>query len=101
MSIVCFLLFCGHCMAAAADPSASQSAPASTPRTIRIEARAQSLLKQMGDYLKDAKAFTFQAESSYDRINRKDQMIRYGGIADVSVRRPDRLRIDLDQRPAP
>ena len=96
MSLVCFLLFCGHCVAAAADPSTSlsesQSDPTSTPRTIRIEARAQSLLKQMGDYLKNAKAFTFQAESSYDRINRKDQMIRYGGIADVSVRRPNRLR---------
>jgi hypothetical protein len=59
---------------------------------LRIETHADRLLKEMGDYLKTAGAFTFHAESSYDAIDRNGQRIRYGGTTDVALHRPDRLR---------
>ncbi len=58
-------------------------------RTFRVETHADRLLREMGDYLKSADAFTVHAESSYDAIGPDSQTIRYGGSADVALRRPD------------
>ena len=60
-------------------------------QTYQIETFADSLLKEMGDYLKSADAFTVHAESSYDDVDQDGLTVRYGGSADVSMRRPDGL----------
>jgi hypothetical protein len=92
-AILCLLV----CVANATGKNASQSdevaenAGDPAAPVVHVEAHANRLLREMGDYLKDADAFTFQAESSYDVTDRHDQKIRYGGITDVSLRRPDRL----------
>ena len=93
-----FLLFCGGCATNAKSVNAPQSSTAfqsdntSAVRMFHVEAHADRLLKEMGDYLKSADAVTFQAESSYDAVDRKGQKIRYGGTTDVALHRPDRLR---------
>jgi hypothetical protein len=61
-------------------------------QTIYIETYADRLLREMGDYLKSADAFTVHAGSSYDSVDDEGQKIRYGGAADVAMRRPDGLR---------
>jgi hypothetical protein len=72
--------------------TAFQNDSTSDVRMSRVETHADRLLKEMGDYLKSADAFTFHAESSYDSIDHTGQKIRYGGTTDVAMRRPDRLR---------
>jgi len=57
-----------------------------------IEDEADALLRRMGDYLKNAEAFAVQAESSYDVVE-EGHTIRYGGVAEVVLRRPDGLRV--------
>jgi hypothetical protein len=92
------LLFCGCCATNAngvntpQSDTAFQSDNTSDVRMSRVETHADRLLKEMGDYLKSADAFTFHAESSYDAIDRNGQKIRFGGTTDVTLRRPDRLR---------
>ena len=61
-------------------------------QTYHVETHADRLLREMGDYLKSADAFTVHAESSYDAIDQDGQQIRYGGSADVALRRPDGFR---------
>ena len=101
IAILC-LLVCVSCVVSATGENASQSANAAengdnpAAPVVRVEALANRLLKEMGDYLKAADALTFQAESSYDAMDRRGQKIRYGGITDVSLRRPDRLRAALN-----
>ena len=93
-----FLLFCGSCATNAKGVNTPQSGSAfqddnmSSVRIFHVETHADRLLKEMGDYLKSADAFTFHAESSYDAIDRNGQQIRYGGTTDVALVRPNRLR---------
>jgi hypothetical protein len=92
------VLFYGGCAADTKEVTASRNSTAfqsdntSDVRMSRVETHADRLLKEMGDYLKSADAFTFHAESSYDAIDRNGQKIRYGGTMDVALRRPGRLR---------
>ena len=61
---------------------------------------ANRYLKEMGDFLKSAKTFTFKAESSYDAIDRTGHNIRYGGTITLAVQRPNRIRsaVNGDER---
>ncbi|MHC5121658.1 MAG: DUF2092 domain-containing protein [Planctomycetota bacterium] len=65
-------------------------------QTYHVETHADRLLREMGDYLKSADAFTVHAESSYDAIDQDGQQIRYGGSADVALRRPDGFRFSFN-----
>jgi hypothetical protein len=64
------------------------------PGSARIEAKADRILREMSEYLKTAREFTFHAEVSYDSVLTSGEKIQYGGAADVSVRRPDRLHVE-------
>jgi len=68
----------------------------SIERTVYIESQADRFLRQMGDFLKSAGAFSVQAESSYDVLDHMGQSIRYGGIADVALDRKKGLRAAFD-----
>ncbi len=65
-----------------------------------IEPQADRILREMSEYLKTAREFTFHAEVAYDVEHSSGQIIQYGGESDVSVRRPDRLyaKFDGDER---
>jgi hypothetical protein len=59
-----------------------------------IEGQADRILRQMSEYLKKAGEFRFRADVSYDSVLTSGEKIQYGGTADVSVRRPDRLHVE-------
>ncbi len=61
-----------------------------------IDAKADRVLKEMSEYLTNLEQFNIQAESSFDMILDNGQKIQMGRSVDVSVRRPDRLRVDID-----
>ncbi len=94
------LLAClGHAGAVARAPemrttASSGEAETSQPTTPGIERRADRILREMSAYLSAATAFTFHADVTYDNVVDDSQMIQYGGTAEVSVRRPDRLRAE-------
>ncbi len=66
----------------------------------KIEPQADRILREMGEYLKTAREFTFHAEITYDDVRSSGQKIQYGGRSDISMRRPDRLsaKFDGDER---
>ncbi len=66
----------------------------------KIEPQADRILREMSEYLKTAREFTFHAEITYDDVRSSGQKIQYGGKSDISVRRPDRLsaKFDGDER---
>ena len=82
-----------------ATRQASSSQPAVTPPG--IGAQADRILRSMGDYLEAAREFSFRADIAYDSVSGEGQKIQYGGVANISVRRPDRLRVlyEGDERP--
>ena len=61
-----------------------------------VDARADRILREMGEYLKTAGEFSFHQDMVYDVVLTSGQMIQFGGRSDVSVRRPDRLRAEYD-----
>jgi len=58
-----------------------------------VDAAADRILRQMSDYLATAGEFSFRANVTYDEALASGEAIEYGGTADVSVRRPDRLHV--------
>lgn len=44
------------------------------------------------------KQLSFEARESYDALQKNGMMIEFGNVRDVSVRRPDRLRMQVTGR---
>ena len=76
-----------------ATRQAGSSHPALTPPG--IGARADRILREMSEYLATASELTFQADVSYDELS-SGQMLQFGGVARVALRRPDGLRVRFD-----
>jgi len=94
------LLAClGHAGAVARAAELQSTAPSGEAATSRqtipgVERQADRILREMSAYLSAAMAFTFHADVTYDNVVDDSQMVQYGGTAEVSVRRPDRLRAE-------
>lgn len=58
-----------------------------------IDQRADRILREMGELLGNAEAFSFRADISYDTFADWGQEIQYEGVAELAVRRPDRLNV--------
>jgi len=54
----------------------------------------EELLRQMSSELKDAKAFRFHAEITFDDLLVSGQKIQYAGAADITVSRPAGIYVD-------
>jgi hypothetical protein len=78
------------------DNEADVEASWTVDEALGVEARADRILREMGEYLKAAGEFTFHADVTYDSVLANGQNIQYGGAADLAVRRPDRLRSDYN-----
>jgi len=50
----------------------------------------------MSEYLASAQEFRFDADVSYDSVQSTGEKLEFGGTVEVSVRRPDRLRVNYD-----
>ena len=61
-------------------------------------AEALAILKRSSDFLSGQKQLSFEARESYDALQKNGMMIEFGNVRDVSVRRPDRLRMQVTER---
>ena len=82
-------------------PPAGQQPPAASEAPI-VAPRADTLLKQMADYIGSAQQFTFHADISFDHVLPSGQKLQYMASEDVALKRPDGLYVewsgDLGQR---
>ncbi len=83
------LSLCGASLLAMTAGQASRS-----DFLVSVEPTADRILREMGEYLRTAREFTFRADISYDEVLETGQKVQYGGRSDVAVRRPDRLHAE-------
>ena len=62
-------------------------------RAFAIDAEADRILREMGEYLKTAEEFSFHADISYDAVYDTGEKVQYGGKSAVSIRRPNRFLV--------
>jgi hypothetical protein len=81
--------------AAAADaaPAATQPAPEEP-----LDPDAVAALRRMVQALYDAKALRVRVDEEYDAIQDDGETLSFGKTAVLTLRRPDRLRVELDDR---
>lgn len=61
-----------------------------------IEPQADKILRQMSDYLNTFEQFTIRIENTVDTFLSSGQKVQLGRTGDISIRRPDRMRVNLD-----
>ena len=61
-----------------------------------IEPKTDQALRQMSDYLKSLKEFTFRTENTTDELALAGSKLQFGQTVDIYVRRPDRLRANAE-----
>ncbi|HAC66066.1 MAG TPA: hypothetical protein DCF68_21670 [Cyanothece sp. UBA12306] len=66
----------------------------SLAQTKLIEVKAENALEEMLNYLKGQSSLKFQANISEDLVFSNGQKIQISAIANIKVRRPDKLNID-------
>ncbi len=71
--------------------SADEVQPGETVEKPVIDARADKLLKAMGDYLKSSEQFSFHVAITFDEVMPSRQKIQYAASSDVAVHRPDKV----------
>ncbi len=63
-----------------------------------LDPAAVSTLQQMAKYLTGLQSMRFQAEVEYDAVQGDGQSIEFGATREISLRRPERLRVDATGR---
>jgi hypothetical protein len=61
------------------------------------ELQAMSILKKMSEFLAAAGRFSVTIRDGYDVVQESGQKIEFGEVRNVTVSRPDRLRIDVER----
>ena len=59
--------------------------------------QAMDILQNMARTLAEAKQFSVTLRSSYDAPQENGQMIEFGAVREIQVKRPDNLRVDVEQ----
>jgi hypothetical protein len=77
----------------AAVPGFTAQEPASAPLGSQTDAMA--VLMRMGDFLAQAKQFSFSLNAGYDVVQETGQKIEFSEARKVTLVRPDRLRVDV------
>jgi len=80
------------CVALLSCPAFAQDQVAVTA----IDAKADKILRQMNDYLNTLEQFSIHLENSVDILIESGQKIQLGRSVNVSIKRPNRLRADID-----
>jgi hypothetical protein len=69
------------------------SGPPTVVAQVGIDKRADQILREMGELLGSAEAYSFRADISYDTFSAWGQEIQYEGVATLTVQRPDHLNV--------
>jgi hypothetical protein len=59
-----------------------------------VNPQVDKLLREMGEYLKNAQQYSFQAEITFDDVLPSGQKIQFGATEDLAVRRPNGAYIE-------
>lgn len=62
----------------------------------KLEPAAVAALDKMGNFLRGQRAFTVDAEITTDDVLPSGQKVKFQGLAELKVRRPDRMRADIN-----
>ncbi len=86
-----------------AEPSldAAAGTTAETARRARIEVMTRDAigsLQRAGDFLAAQKSFRVEADLSFDVMQSNGYMLEFGGTREITLRRPDRLRLEASRR---
>lgn len=79
--------------------SPGQTAPpaAAAQAVAESQAEARRLLMHMAEFLSQAQRFSVTVRSGYDVVQESGQKIEFGELRTITVSRPDRLRIEVEQ----
>jgi hypothetical protein len=72
-------------------PAAPDTRDAAGPR----DPEAVKALEKMGDYLRTLKTFQIRSETNRDEVLDDGQNVEFGGVVDMIVERPNRLRAEV------
>jgi hypothetical protein len=78
---------------AAAQQAAQQKAPA--PAADEVDPDALAALAGMGTYLRTLRAFGIASRTTTEHVMEDGSKLQFDGTADLKVRVPDRLRVDI------
>jgi hypothetical protein len=93
----CLLLLCSSLFLAA--QTTTREKPAAPPDQQKdIDPLALKVLKAVTDPIRDAKAFSFRTRGIREYLGSNGQIITYFTTADITVGRPDKLRVDFKGR---
>jgi hypothetical protein len=73
------------------------SAPEQGSTQSPSELQAMSILKKMSEFLAAAERFSVTIRDGYDVVQESGQKIEFGEVRNVTVSRPNRLRIDVER----
>src|SRR4051794_4999674 len=84
-----------------------RAAPAGTnaakpgDKTEEVDPKSKEALTRMSDYLKTLQSFTLRAETSKDEVVHDDFKLQRDASVTLRIRRPDRLRADVEGSDGP
>ena len=78
-------------------PDASLSQPDATSEPA-LDPAALASLRRMADYLTSLPAFRVETEAEYDAVQLDGQRIEFGAKRELTIRRPNRIRVDATNR---
>lgn len=90
------LLHLSGVQAYAQNSSMQTPANSRVPATPVVDPVADKLLKEMSGTLASAKDFSFRADIDFDQLLSSGQQIQYGGVADITVERPNKVYASFD-----
>jgi Predicted periplasmic protein len=75
--------------------AATPATPAAAPAAPLIEPEAAAALKRSSEFLQELKTFSLRVDASTDEVLDSGQKVQFGSLADISVVKPNRLRVDV------
>jgi hypothetical protein len=94
----CLILLCSSLLLVAQTTTRQKPAPASPDQQKDIDPLALKVLKAVTDPIRDAKAFSFRTRGIREYLGSNGQIITYFTTADITISRPDKLRVDFKGR---
>lgn len=86
---------------AAPSPGVAAETTAETEQRAQIEEMTRDAigsLQRAGDFLAAQNSFRVEADLSFDVLQSNGYMLEFGGTREITLRRPDRLRLEASRR---
>jgi len=94
----CLPLVCSSLLLVAQTPTRDKPTSGAPDQQKDIDPLALKVLKAVTNPIRDAKAFSFRTRGIREYLGSNGQMITYFTTSDITVERPDKLRVDFKGR---